>query len=410
MSDLELAPIEYAYGGSVVARDDGGRPIFVQGAVTGERVLVTLTVDKDRYAHGYVTEVVEPSAERVSPRCPHFGVCGGCHYQHITYEEQLRAKRLIVHDQLQRIGGLTGILVSPVLPAPEPWHYAYQAVFSPVPGGGLGYWSPREREVIPIRACPITHPALMDLFNDIDLDLPGLRKLTLRLDSEGAMLAALEVEDVEAPELLVDFPVSVAIVMPDRTAASLIGEPYSLYEVKGRTFRASPGCFFQPNLPMAGDLVDAVLALADLSGREWVLELYSGVGLLTAFLAQEALDVTAVEVNGDAVADLAFNLDDLDNVTLYHSLVEEILPGVGDSPDLIVLDPGQNGLSQPIVSQVAELAAPRLIYVASDLARMARDSKALVQAGYALAAVQPLDMAPQTYQVDTISLWIKTDL
>jgi 23S rRNA (uracil1939-C5)-methyltransferase len=405
MTELELQPTNYAFGGAVVAHDKNSRPVFVQGALPGETVRAVLTVDKDRYAHAYVTAVVKASSERVVSRCPHYGPCGGCSYQHVTYQEQLRAKKLVVADQLQRIGGLKAVEILPVIPSPDHWEYAHEAVFSPTDEGGLGYWSPRWHEVMPIKFCPITRPRIMNLFNDIDLDLPELRKLTLRLDSENEILAALEVENVEPPQLEADFPVSIAIVLPDRTAASLIGDHYLLFQVKDRTFRVSPGCFFQPNLFMAEKLVDTLLDFAALSGNERVLELYSGVGLLTAFLAQAALDVTAVEVNGDAVADLAVNLDDLDNVSLYHGLVEEVLPQINNQPDLLVVDPGHTGLAKPVIAQIKDLVPPRLIYVGSDLARMARDSRALADAGYTLEKVQPLDMRPQTYHVDSISLW-----
>lgn len=408
MTELELKTINYAYGGSVVAHDDNGRPVFVQGALPGETVRAALTVDKERFAHAYVTEVVEASPARVTPRCPHYGPCGGCHYQHINYEEQLLAMRLVVGDQLQRIGGLKNVDILPVVASPDRWEYAYEAVFSPTDGGGLGYWSPRQREIIPIETCPITQPRIMTLFNDIDLDLPDLRKLTLRLDSQEEMLAALEVEDVEAPLLEVDFPVSVSIVLPDKTAASLIGDPHLIYEIKGRDFRVSPGCFFQPNLSMVEALVQIVIDFAGLAGGERVLELYSGVGLLTAFLAEQAGEVMAVEYNSDAVADMVVNLADLDNVALYHGLVEEVLPSIASRPDLIVVDPGRNGLAKPVVAQIGALAPQRLVYVGTDLARTARDSKELTNAGFTLVRVQPLDMRPQTYHIDTVSLWTKT--
>ncbi len=408
MTELELNTMNYAYGGSVVARDDNGRPIFVQGALPGETVRAALTVDKERFAHAYVTAVIKASPERVMPRCPHHGPCGGCHYQHISYEEQLLALRLVVGDQMQRIGSLKGIDILPVIASPDPWEYAYEAVFSPTDGGGLGYWSPRLREIMPIESCPITQPRIMTLYNDVDLDLPDLRKLTLRLDSQEEMLAALEVEDVEAPLLEVDFPVSVSIVLPDKTAASLIGDPHLIYEINGRDFRVSPGCFFQSNLPMAAQLVQTVIDFAALSGAEQVLELYSGVGLLTAFLAEKAREVMAVEFNRDAVADMVINLADLDNVSLYHGLVEEVLPSIESQPELIVVDPGDNGLAKPVVAQIGVLAPQRLIYVGTDLARTARDSKELTNAGFTLVQMQPLDMRPQTYHIDTVSLWNRT--
>jgi 23S rRNA (uracil1939-C5)-methyltransferase len=325
----------------------------------------------------------------------------------MTYDEQLYAKQLVVQDQLRRIAGLNDVVVLPVVPSPQPWEYAREAVFSPTAEGRLGYWSARQQAIIPIETCPITHPDIMAFFNAIDLDLPELRRLTVRLDSEEAPLVALEVEEVEAPELEVDLPVSVAIVLPDGTAASLIGELFSYYEIKDRVFRVSPGCFFHPNLAMAEKLVDTVVEFAALDGGQQLLELYSGVGLLTAFLAEQAPWLTAVEMNSDAAADLAVNLDHLDNVSLYHARIEEALPSIDGSPEVLVVNPGESGLARAVMEGIISLAPWRLVYVSSDLATMARDSKALALAGLNLLKVQPLDMRPQTYHIDTVSLWVK---
>ena len=122
MTELELQTINYAYGGSVVARDDNGRPIFVQGALPGETVRAALTVDKERFAHAYVTELLEASPERIAPRCPHYGPCGGCHYQHVAYEEQLRAKQLVVQDaqlMTRSVFGLNSSLLMPTTNVPS---------------------------------------------------------------------------------------------------------------------------------------------------------------------------------------------------------------------------------------------------------------------------------------------------
>jgi 23S rRNA (uracil1939-C5)-methyltransferase len=279
--------------------------------------------------------------------------------------------------------------------------------FSPTGDGRLGFWSAKQQQVIPIDTCAILHPRLLELFQDIDMQLDGLRKLTLRIDSSENMSAALEVDNVEPPQLEVDFPVSVAIVLPDRTAASLIGDPYLIQEVKGQRFRVSPGCFFQSNLSGAELLADVVLAYANLKGNELVVEAYSGVGMLTAFLATKARELVAIEQNDDAAADLVANLDHLDNVKLYHGLVEETLPALDNRPDLLVVNPGTGGLTAPVVGRIKTLGPSRLIYVSSELASLARDAKSLSRAGYRLIEVQPIDVHPQTYLIDTVSMWKK---
>jgi len=407
MKELTVKMTDFAYGGAMIGRDKQGRPIFVHGAIPGETVRVAIKQEKGRYKHAILLDVIRASTDRVQPRCPHFGVCSGCHYQHMTYQAQLRAKREVVRDQLQRIGKFKKVRVRPTLPNPKPWRYASETHLSPTNDGRLGFWSTKLQQVIPINTCTILQPRLMELFQDIDLDLAGLRKLTLRLGSGGSGLAALEVDDVEPPQLEVDFPVSVAIVLPDRNAASLIGDPYLVQEVKGKSFRVSPGCFFQPSLAAAELLIDVVLSYADLSGKDMVLDAYSGVGMLTAFLAAKAREVVAIEINDDAVADFVANLDHLHNVTLYQGLVEETLPALDLKPDTMIVNPGTAGLAVPVIGHIKNIAPHRLIYVSSEVATVARDGKALARAGFRLLEVQPLDMQPQTYRVDTVSLWTR---
>jgi len=407
MKDLTLKMTDFAYGGAVIGREKGGRPVFVQGAIPGETVHAAVFQDKGRFARANLLDVIHSSPDRVLPHCPHFGLCNGCHYQHMTYQTQLRAKEAVVRDQLERIGKLKKPTVQPVLPNPTPLAYSIEVSFSPTADGRLGFWSAKSQQVIPIETCSLIQPRLLALFQDIDLELEDLRKLTLRTDSSDNMLAALEVNDVEPPQLEVDFPVSVAIVLPDRNAASLIGDPYLVQEVKGQSFRVSPGCFFQPNLGGAEQLLDVLLDYAGLKGDEYIVEAYSGVGMITAFLAAKAREVIAIEVNDDAVTDLVANLDHLDNVTLYHGLVEETLPALDARPDLLVVNPGPAGLTAPVIKNIKAMGPRRIIYASSELASLARDAKTLSRAGFRMLEVQPLDMQPQTFRVDTVSLWKK---
>jgi len=406
MRELILDLTDMAHGGAAVGRDKQGRPIFVPFAIPGEKARVRLTVEKRSYGRAQLIEILKPSPDRTRPRCPHFGDCGGCHFQHMRYEAQLQAKTAVIRDQLHRIGGIKNAAIKPPIRHPHPWEYRHDVELSPVAdGGGLGFWSPGQRRVIPITTCPIIHPRLLALWRDFDLELPGLRKLTLRLGDDEALLAALEVDEVEPPQLEADFPVSVSIVMPNRTAANLVGDRFVIKRVNGRDFRVSPGCFFQPSPLMAGHVVDAALAYAGLSGSESVLELYSGVGMLTAFLAERAAQVTAVEMNMDAVADTAVNLDEFDNITLYQGKVEDILPLLSGPYDVAVLNPPASGLSNQALKALRGTAVPRLIYVGADVATLARDSKRLRSYGYWLEEMQPVDMAPQTFQIDLIAKW-----
>jgi 23S rRNA (uracil1939-C5)-methyltransferase len=394
-----------AHGGNAVGHDENGRAIFVPFALPGETVRVRLVEESGRFAHAELLEVLEPSAERVEPRCRHFGVCGGCHWQHAGYSAQLQFKREIVADQLLRLGHVRETDVRPVWSLSGAWGTQWETIFSAAPGGHPGYWSPYKRQVIAISECPILHQSLESLIEDFTLDLPGLRKLTLRLGDDESILAALEVDDAEPPELEVDFPISVALVLPDHSAATLIGDAASELTIQERTFTISPGAVFPPSPEAAALIVTATLELAALKGTETILELPAGSGLLTAFLAGAAAHVAAVEPNSDAVADLATNLDDLDNISLYEGTEQEVLPNLDIRPDLLVFHPAADGLSSWLWEALEKRLPPRFIYISTSLATFARDTRRLAQLGYRLAAVQPIDTTPHHYRIDTVSLF-----
>lgn len=407
METITLDVTEMAHGGSAIGRANRGRTVFVPLTIPGEKVRAQIVSEKNKYAQAQLVQVLQPSPERVEPRCQHFGVCGGCHFQHMAYGAQLAAKERVLRDQLARLGGFKSANVLPVMPNPEPYGYRVEMVLSPAGNGRLGYWSPVQREVIAIEECPIARPELVVLLHDVELDLPGLRKLSLRIGDDEALLAAIEVDDVEPPELEADFPVSVAIVLPDKTAASLVGDFYSVQQVNGRDFRVSPGVEMAASPAAMQRVVETVLRQAALTGQETVVELFSGAGTLTAFLAAQAQAVSAVERNPDAVADLAANLDDFDNVAVYEGDVEAVLPALPSGAAVMVVHPPGSGLSRQAVNAVGRAAPHRLVYVSSDVATLARDGRSLHQSGYQLVEVQPIDMQPQTFHIETVSLWVK---
>jgi 23S rRNA (uracil1939-C5)-methyltransferase len=403
MRTISLALTGMAHGGAALGRDEEDRVIFVPLAIEGEEVRVELVSEKPRYAHARLLEVLASAPSRVEPRCPHFGPCGGCHYQHIDYQAQLGFKMDVVQDQLQRLAQLANVDVRPALANPEPWAYATSVSFSPAPGGRLGFWSPELGRVMAIDTCHIIRPDLLELYQDLDVILPGLRQITLRSGDDGAQLAAIETDGAEPPALEADFPVSAALVLADGTAANLIGDNYIVQRLLDRDFRVTAGVYFYPSPPAAELLVEAVLEFAGLRGGETVLELYSGAGALTAFVAPRAAALVAVEANADAVADAVVNLEDLDNISLYQGTVESVVPMLDLAPDLLLLDPPAAGLSTRAIDSIINKAAPAIIYVGSDVATLARDARRLAAAGYTLATVQPIDMYPQTYQTLSVA-------
>ncbi len=401
MTDLTLTLTDMAHGGLALGRDLDGRPVFVPYAIPGETVRVRLPQSNKRSARAELLQVTKPSPDRVAPSCVHFGICGNCHLQHMTYAAQLRAKHAVVVDQLERVGGVKRPNVAPVAAAPESYGYLHEAGLFPAKEGGLGYWSPVERHIFSVTECPVLEPTLQAALPDLDVDLPDLRKLTLRLGDDDELLAALAVDEVEPPELVVDFPISVAIVLPDQTAAALIGDPYFEATFRGRPFRVSPGVPFPTHPAAFEQVVAAVVALGSLRPSDTVLEVPGDTGWLTAALAEQTAEVVVIEPNPDAVGDMIVNLDAFDTITLYEGYEEEVLPDLELAPDVVVYHPA-HGLTEGMWYGLSRMQ-PRVLVVVGEIGALAKDLPGLAELGFALVEARPVDVRPQSYEVVVVA-------
>ncbi len=402
---FDLLMENMAHGGSAMGRHDN-RVVFVPYTLPGERIRARIVDEKKNFAHGEVVEIVEPSPHRVEPRCPHFGPgqCGGCHWQHIDYAQQLVYKRDVVIDQLRRLGKFSDPVVHPTIPSPDPWAYRNYVTFTRTRDDQLGFYSDDNQKIIPIETCHIMHPALLELFEQFDLGDAEIKRVKFQVgsDSDDRMLI-IQTPDNLAPEIEVDFPVSINLLLSDNEPVNLIGSPQVSYQIFNREFRVTAGGFFQANRAIAEVLVDQVISRLDLQGTETILDLYSGVGLLTGFIAERADLVISVESYPPAVTDADENLADLENVDLVEGSVESVLADLDGPFDGIVVDPPRTGLSSGVIDELVRLDAPGIIYVSCDPATFARDARQFSQRGYNLLDVQPVDMFPQTYHVECVA-------
>ncbi len=407
--DFELTLHGMAHGGSAVGRHEG-KAIFVPYAIPGERITARLTEEHKRYAFAEGVRLLAPSPHRVTPRCAHFGPkgCGGCHFQHIAYEAQLEYKRDVVADQLQRIGGFSAPTVLPTLPSPQPWHYRSHATFHVNAEGRLCFVGAKPPALVPIEVCHILRTELLELLALLDLDVPTLERVRLQVGSASDdRMIVLSTRDDSVPELLADLPVSVNFLLSDNVPFNLIGASHVRYRVRGRTFRVTAGGFFQVNVPMAERLVEVVLERLALRQDETVLDLYAGVGLFTAFLAERAALVTSVESYPPSVSDADVNLAAFDNVDLIEGAVEAVLPALSAPYDAVVLDPPRSGIDVRVVDALGAMRPQRIVMVSCEPSTLARDARRLVRKGYQLVSVQPLDMFPQTYHVESVAHFVR---
>ncbi|GAB4526797.1 MAG: 23S rRNA (uracil(1939)-C(5))-methyltransferase RlmD [Anaerolineae bacterium] len=407
--ELELTAM--AHGGSALGRHDK-RTIFVPYTIPGEIIEARILEDKGRVAFAEGVRLVEASADRVFPRCPHFGPgrCGGCQWQHIDYTAQTLLKQDILADQLERIGGFPDADVRAIIPSPVQWQYNHHMTLLPAEGNTLGFMSTQEGRVHPITECHILHPDLLALYETLDLDFNSFSRLRLQIGTDGATMLMLSVDNEEdVPELALDFATSVNLILPDNEPVNLIGDSHSLFTIRDHTFRVTAGSFIRPNVAQLATLSDLVLHLLDPTAKTAVLDLYGGVGLFSAALAPHVSLISLVESYPPAATDADENLAAFDHVDILEGTVEDALEALDDPYDAALLDPPLEGLSTDVVDMLAEHKIQRLVYISSDPATLARDAKRLVAQGYTLGAVQPIDLAPQTYYIDSVAVFDRQD-
>ncbi len=402
---VELTLEGMAYGGDAIGRDASGRMVFIPFGLPGEKVRVTIVEEHKRWARGRLQEIIESSSERITARCPHFAVCGSCHYQHMSYAGQLRVKQSIVCNQLERLGGFTNPPVEPIVASPSPWQSRNKVQFHLTPEGKLAYHGAFSPRLVAIDECHTLEPALAELWPRLDLEaVHGLRRVTLRSGTNDSIMIILEGESNPDLELSLDFPASVVWLGPGGVAV-LAGSRELVFEIKGRSFVVSAPSFFQVNTALIAILVESVLALMQVESGETILDLYAGVGLFSAFMAEAGGRVIAVEESPWACSDFEINLDSFDDVSLYEATVEQALPSISIRPDAALIDPPRSGLSKPAMQALLDIHPPHLVYVSCDLATMARDGRELAKNGYQLERITPFDLFPQTYHIETVSLW-----
>lgn len=428
-----------SYGGRGVGRVDGF-DVFVTDAAPGDLLRARLRTVKKSFAEAEPVRIEEASPERIIPRCPHFGPCGGCLWQHLDYPAQLRAKQAIVEESLRHLGGLERVAVRPIIGG-EPWYYRNKMEFAFQPEGQLGlHRRGRWDEIEDLRTCFLQSPRTVDLLTEVRefiraRGLPCydprthqglLRHLVVREGkATGELLVAVVTASDRFPQAR-ELAALLAAHHPELTGflwavnpskgdavtthgfQVLHGRPYIFERLRDLTFKLGLPTFFQTNTAQAERIIDLVREFAGPQRAEHVLDLYCGVGTFALALAAQARVVTGIEAVPSAVEAARENatLNGIANayfVTADARHVEQRLPA-GARPDLLVLDPPRAGGGVRLMQAIGRLAPHRVIYISCNPTTLAPDLRALVPAGYAVRAVQPLDLFPQTYHVECVVL------
>jgi 23S rRNA (uracil1939-C5)-methyltransferase len=444
---LELTIEKLVYPGRSLARHNG-RTVFLDYGLPGERVKAEILHRRKGFLEGRLVEVEAPSADRIPPRCPHFGTCGGCVYQDFVYEKQIQEKERLVRESLQKLGGFTDPPVEPIIPSPEVFFYRNKMEFSFADQNGTLVLGLHERghfeKMFDVRSCFLQS----ELSNHIvafcrdyfsHAGLPGynwhthegfLRFLVIREGKNtGEVMVALVTAKGEADlkawaeGLVQKFPKITSVlhlVNPTKAQVAtgeeeivLWGKPYIKEKIGKFNFFLSAKTFLQTNSRQTEKLYHTALELSQLSGTEWVLDLYCGAGTISLFVSPYAKEVKGVEIVPEAIEMAEKNKKEngIENVRFVLGEARKIAKQYrleNRKFDRIIVDPPRAGLHPKVIRDVLPLGAEKIVYVSCNPTTFARDAKLFAEGGYQLKRVIPVDMYPHTFHVELVGLLEKT--
>ena len=405
-----LRPTSPAHGGASIARDDEGRVWLVNYAIPGEVVEAEPRGKQGGVAVAATTRVIEASPNRVDPRCPYFGTCGGCQWQHASYPHQLELKRQVVEEAWSR-AGLRLPPDTPVLGMDDPWRYRIRGEFEAVPTGEgwrFGFHRLRSHQLIPIESCDIHDlrieqalPAFAQAAGE--LHLKNLQNLLLTIEPNGkGLLWRLRFKGKEPEWPRDEFARRVGELLPDQV---LLDDAMSLV-FWDMSFRVRSDTFVQTNYQQMLVLYQAALDMLEVGEENHVLDLYAGIGTISVAVARACAGVTAIEENPRAVQVGRLNARiNAAKVEYLPGKVETVLRQVKmGRHQAVILDPPRAGCEPAALAELLRLGPERLVYVSCEPSTHARDLIALVRGGYRVRRAAIVDMFPQTYHIETVAL------
>ena len=436
-NQIYTATVEgYSSEGLGIVRINGA-VVFVPRSIRGETVDVKITKVMKTAAAGEIVKIKTPSPERTKPECPYFGKCGGCDFQHMSYTEELWAKRQRVQDALQRIGGLD-IEVEEILGARDPMHYRNKSQYPVGADGAIGFYQARSHQVVPIDRCLIqseisdrTAKAVGDWMKRYKISAyderthKGLiRHIYVRVNKKGESLCCIVANGKQLPRepelaayITAAAPRTVGVVLNTNTAVgnvilgdkyrTLWGQDFLMDTLCGLTFKLSVPSFYQVNRAQAEVLYGKALEYAALTGEETVLDLYCGTGTITLCLAKQAKRAIGAEIVPPAIRDAKENAErnGVENAEFFCGDAADIaaeLEREGLRPDVITVDPPRKGLAPEVIASVVGMEPKRVVYVSCDAATLGRDIKIFENLGYKATRACAVDMFPGTRHVESV--------
>ncbi|GGJ23251.1 23S rRNA (uracil(1939)-C(5))-methyltransferase RlmD [Paenibacillus hunanensis] len=424
------------------------KAVFIDGALPGEVIKANVTEVQHKFIKATIRELEKKSPQRIEPPCPVFDVCGGCQIQHISYEGQLQAKTDIVREAFARYTELDAVKIKPMLGMEHPWAYRNKAQLQlDREGNGAviaGLYEMNSHRIVDISGCPIQHPQVNSTIETVktvlqELNIPlytdkeardGVKTVVVRYGFQSNELqitlittsSQLPRQEELIERLRAALPDLSGIAMNINTkrtslifgehTTTLWGKEAMVESLGDLEFALSPRAFFQLNPQQTIKLYESVRAAAALTGKETVIDAYCGTGTIGLWLAPYAKEVHGIETIAEAAEDATRNAarNGRTNATFHVGKAEELLPRwvkKGMSPDVIIADPPRTGLEQEFLNTVLKTKPDRMVYVSCNPSTLAKDCKVLLDGGYEVQWVQPVDMFPQTSHVEAVTLLVR---
>ncbi len=427
--------------------------VFVPDTVPGDRVAVRLQQVKSTYATAKLETLVKISEHRIRPNCIVADKCGGCQWQHVNYDYQLKTKQNQVVQALERIGGFTDLPCDEILAGkidnfPQFLGYRNKATYPLARSAAgqiqAGYYQKGTHKLVNLNQCPVQDPRLDPLLKEVKEDIHWMkwpvydekqhtgevRHLSLRIGRRtGEILLTLIARtgdlpglETQASDWLKSYPKLAGVCLNINSAKTnvifgsetrcIAGRSFLREEFAGLEFQLRADTFFQVNTEAAEGLLQVIAAELNLQGNEVLVDAYCGIGTFTLPLAKQVQIAIGLEMQAEAIAQAELNarLNDLTNVTFHVGTVEELLPQLGVKPDIVLLDPPRKGCDRQVLETIKEMQPNRIVYVSCKPATLARDLKFLCENGdYKLVRVQPADFFPQTSHVECVAFLVKVN-
>jgi 23S rRNA (uracil1939-C5)-methyltransferase len=411
---MELVITGISHNGEGVARNDG-KVIFVPYAIPGEIVLVDIIEDKKKFSRAVLRKIIKNSPYRTKPKCPYYYQCGGCSYQHVSYEQQLVFKKNITEEAVKRIGGIP-VEVSSTIGMQEPWNYRNKVVWHIDKNSEdikIGFYRNYSRQLIQIDNCPLLLPKLNKFSALIKETLPGI----CLQENSSIMLR----QSYNSKQVILEF----IDCLPDKqTEKRLSGEIDAIYEKRDGKIKLLAGeglikekagkfyfllgaeDFFQINPQQFDSMINTVVGYLNISKQDKVLDTYCGSGMFALNVAEEALSVFGIDSSVLAIRNARKNaeLNGITNCQFTAGFCESVLSGTKDYFSRVIIDPPRTGLKPEVINSIADISPERIVYVSCNPATLARDLKQFSLNQYQVLAIQPIDMFPQTRHIENIVL------